>query len=407
MVPSVEVWLDGRDASPVGTARFNLRRGAVSTSFQYDPSYAASPDAFAMDPALPLGSGAFHAAGTFGCMRDSAPDRWGRRLIEKRLRAEGRFGADECDYLLGVSDIARQGALRYRAADGRFLSEGDGVPPAVELPGLIAASNEVARGSAGLEAIKALLAAGSGSLGGARPKASVSDGGRILLAKFSHPGDEWDAMAWEKTALDVADAAGIPVPGRRLVRLGAGSALVLERFDREGSLVDGARVPYMSAMTLLGCADGECRDYAEVAEELAVTAAEAGRELAGLFRRAVLSVCMRNTDDHLRNLGLVRERGAWGLSPAFDVNPDPDPTSRRATTVMGEDGDGDAAALAGLAAYCGLSGGAAAGEARRVVGACEGWRNAARLNGCPAAEVDAFAASIEGRLDAVRRAFRL
>lgn len=405
MVPSVEVWLDGHEGSPAGVVRFNLRRGSLTASFAYDAGYLSWPGAFPLDPGLPLRAGSAHCAGMFGCMRDSSPDRWGRRLVDRGLREAGRLTADECDYLLGVSDAARQGALRYRVPGGPWLGGGPEVPPRVELPRLLGASNEVARGSGGLEAVKALLDAGSGSLGGARPKASVTDGGRLLLAKFSHPGDEWDAMGWERAALEVASAAGVPVPRARLVRLGGGSALLLERFDREGSLAGGPRVPYMSAMTLLGASDGDCRDYAEVAEELAVAAHDAAAQLRGLFRRAALSVALRNTDDHLRNTGLVRSGGAWRLSPAFDVNPNPDPRARRATTVMGEDGDGDVAGLAGLAAYCGLAPSEAAAEVRAVLAACSGWRAAAARSGCPPAEVESFARSIGPRLAALGEAF--
>ncbi len=184
-----------------------------------------------------------------------------------------------------------------------------------------------------------LLDAGSGSLGGARPKASVTYEGKLRLAKFSHPGDEWDIMAWEKTALDLAEKAGIAVPARRLVRLGSSAALVLDRFDRARSMLDGPRIPYLSAMSLLGAQDGAQADYAEVAEALADWTCEPEAQLRELFRRVCLSVALHNTDDHLRNLGLIRTRKDWLLSPAFDINIDPVASRQRATAVYGETGE--------------------------------------------------------------------
>ena len=132
-----------------------------------------------------------------GAFRDSAPDRWGRTLIERDRREEAaRDGSvlrqlDEVDYLVGVFDQTREGSLRFRESGGEFLATSAAIPPLVQLPKLVHASREVANDEAGREEVKELLAAGSGSLGGARPKASVCDGGRLLLAKFSHKDDEW------------------------------------------------------------------------------------------------------------------------------------------------------------------------------------------------------------------------
>lgn len=158
---------------------------------------------------------------TPGSFSDCAPDRWGRNLIDKRRRALQRESdkrlpaATEVDYLVSVRDLTRQGNLRFSGVDGgQFLDPGHAVPKLVSLPKLLASSDKVADGAEDdLAAVKALLDAGSGSLGGARPKASVhGDDGALLIAKFPHRDDEWNVMAWEKTALDLAEDATINTP---------------------------------------------------------------------------------------------------------------------------------------------------------------------------------------------------
>ena len=155
-----------------------------------------------------------------GCFQDCSPDRWGRNLIEKRLRAfalregTGQRTLTDVDYLLGVADLTRQGALRLRhgsdsVPSGPFIDPDTVVPKLLELPRLLAAADAVARDPDDQTAVKDLLDAGSGSLGGARPKASVREGERLMIAKFPHRDDTWDVMAWEATALDLAEGADI------------------------------------------------------------------------------------------------------------------------------------------------------------------------------------------------------
>jgi serine/threonine-protein kinase HipA len=217
--------LDGR-TRVLGDAYFNFRRGRLTATFSYDHDYLELDDAYAIDPALRLSAGPWPLPhGLPGAFSDAAPDRWGRNLIAKRLRAqacvEGRPvpALDDRDYLLGVSDETRQGALRFKTdVEGEFQHPAPDVPKLIALPALLHAADAVARDEPdNLEAIKTLLDAGTGSLGGARPKASVRDGDRLLIAKFPHHADEWNVMAWEKTALDLAEAAGITVPSRQLV----------------------------------------------------------------------------------------------------------------------------------------------------------------------------------------------
>ena len=418
MIPAIDVHLStgpGGVDTLVGRARFNLRHGSISTSFTYDESYLARPGALAIDPGMPLRSTFSFCDGLPGAFRDSSPDRWGRHLISRRFAAEAREASgpmrslDEVDYLLGVHDGARQGALRFsRPGEGVRLSPEGSIPPVVELKRLLRASDGVARGSEDAGSVRELLDAGSGSLGGARPKATVLDDGRLFMAKFSHPDDEWDVMGWEKTALDLAAGAGIAVPSSRLVRLDAGSALVLERFDREGGRFDGKRLPYMSAMTLLGAKDGEQHDYLEVADALPTLCAHPSGELHELFRRIVFSIAIHNTDDHLRNIGFIyTAAGGWHLSPLFDVNPEFDAGRERATTIYGEAGEGEYGALAESVAYFGLG----RGEARRIVeevcAALMCWQAVAKRNGCPAREIPLLSPVLDGRVRALKGAFGL
>ncbi len=422
MTPVVDVFLDegakarhnlaAHAGHRVGRARFNLRRGRITTTFSYDDEYLRQPYAFALDPGLPLRSGPQHCEGLFGCMRDSSPDRWGRHLIARRRRSvatgEGMRALDEVDYLLGVHDETRQGALRYAAPDSsEFFSEQGDIPPRIALPQLIAASNEVARGEEGIEELKVLLDAGSGSLGGARPKASIVDEGRILMAKFSHPGDEWAVMSWEKTALDIARAAGLPTPKSQLVNVGKNAALVLERFDRAESGVAAQRMPYMSAMTALGYADGAQADYIELAEVLPDLCRNPQTELRSLFARIALSIALHNTDDHLRNIGFIRTDNTWVLSPCFDINPNPHGADERVTAIYGETGSDEAAALAQVAAeFCG-SFEQGRDVVRTVLDACVAWKSLAKKNGCPDRETELFASVFEAKCGILAQAFDL
>lgn len=404
---TVEVLVgEGDDARLVGQAHFTRTRGQISTTFLYDPGYLAG-GGMSIDPALPLVSGSQHQAGLARAFADSAPDRWGRNLIEKaergRAREERRASRrlDDLDFLLGVSDDTRQGALRFRLpGDGAFLGKPSSVPQLVSLPELLRAADEVASDEDPARAIKQLLETGTTGLGGARPKASVRlEDGSLAIAKFPHGSDRWDVMAWEATAHDLMEAAGMRVPRRRLTRVGGRSVLILRRFDRAD---EGRRIGYISAMTALGSTDGEHRDYADIAEAIRDLSLSPRADHHELFDRVVVSVALGNTDDHLRNHGFLADRGSWTLSPAFDVNPTPDPWRARSTSVMGADARPDEAeALLAFAGECSLNTASARERMGRVTTAMNSWRDAARSNGVRAQEISMMAESIQPRLDAV------
>jgi serine/threonine-protein kinase HipA len=415
--PRALVYADVRgEARRVGRLWTSAGKGREAAGFQYDDEWLAARDSFALDPALPLGGGAFHTGGgrpLFGALDDCSPDRWGRSLV---ARAERRLARDEgraprtlfaADYLLGVSDEVRQGALRFAAVEGGpFLaaSEGVSVPPLVYLPRLLAATDRVVADEESAEDLRLLLAPG-GSLGGAWPKASVRDqGGDLLIAKFPALHYEYNVVRWEAVALALARRAGIPVSDWRIETVLDRHVLLLRRFDREGR----ERIPFLSAMSMLGAKDGETHSYLEIADALRGYGAAATTDLKDLWRRIVFGVLISNTDDHLRNHGFLWEGSAgWRLSPAYDLNPTPtDLRPRILQTAIGEDEDLSASldlALA-VARSFGLKLGdakAIAGEVGAVVG---GWRQEAARIGIREAEIDRMVSAFEHEdLEAARR----
>ena len=401
--------LDG-ETRKVGDTYFTFRRNRLTASFSYERDYLASRSAYAIDPALRLSTGSWPLPhGLPGAFSDAAPDRWGRGLIAKRLRAtastEGRPAPnlDDRDYLLGVSDETRQGALRFKTeAAGDFQHPAPEVPKLIALPSLLHAAAAVSRDDPdNMAAIKTLLDAGTGSLGGARPKASVRDGERLLIAKFPHHADDWSVIRWEVTALDLAERAGITVPSRRLVGIEGHPVLLLDRFDRN----PGGRIGYISAMTLLEARDGQPRDYTEIAETIPEHSSATTDDLQQLWRRIAFSVAVHNTDDHLRNHGFLHQRAGWRLAPAFDVNPNPDLAARRVTSIGGADNPADdLRSLIAYAALFGLSDSQARVTLREVVDAAKGWETLARRNGVPAAELERFRPTLEQTIAATAAA---
>ena len=321
----------------------------------------------------------------FGAFGDSAPDRWGRNLIQRderrRAQVEGRAprSLGEVDFLLGVSDIARQGGLRFKETpDGPFLASGDGanIPPLIRLGELLNAAMRVAANGEDDGDLRLILAPGS-SLGGARAKASVLDQqGELSIAKFPQPDDAYPVMQWEAVALDLARRAGIAVPTWRLEQVADRTALLLRRFDRDGDI----RIPFLSAMAMLGAADNEDHSYLEIVDALRQFGSQPEQDCAQLWRRIVFNILISNTDDHLRNHGfLYAAAGGWRLSPAYDMNPTPVDVRARVLSLAIDEAD-DTASLDvafGMARQCGLKQPAAREIAREVQTAVTQWRSCA------------------------------
>ncbi len=322
----------GRETHAVGKLWFHQRGARQSASFEYDQEWLKHPEKFALDPALQLTGGAFHTQPDqilFGALGDSAPDRWGRVLMRRaesgraKTKGETHRTLSEMDYLLGVNDEARQGALRFSLqAGGPYLSPKSekSIPPLMDLPRLLSATERYLDDNETSEDLKLLLAPGS-SLGGARPKASVrGKDGHLAMVKFPKKDDEFNVVAWEALALTLAGKAGIKTPRWRLKKIMDRPVLILRRFDR----CEGQRIPFLSAMSMLGAKDNDPHSYLEIAYAIAQHGASPNSDLEELWRRIVFNVLISNTDDHLRNHGFLYERHrGWRLSPAFDLNPTP------------------------------------------------------------------------------------
>lgn len=423
--PSAYVYVDLHGVSVlVGRLWSRGERGREGASFEYMPEWLRDPERFALEPALTLGPGPFHTRvgrAMFGALGDSAPDRWGRQLIaraeRRRAAAEGRQPRTlrEIDFLLGVSDVTRQGALRFaRVLGGPFVADGaHPVPPLVELPRLLAASDHVEADDESDEDLRLLLAPGS-SLGGARPKASVRDAdGQLSIAKFPSRMDAWNVVRWEAVALTLASRAGIPVPAWRLDTVAARDVLLIRRFDRvvSGS-ADGAdretRIPFLSAMSMLDAVDREMRSYLEIADAIRQYGADTLADLKDLWRRVVFNVLISNTDDHLRNHGfLYAGPDGWRLAPAYDLNPVPaDAKDRLLSTAIGLDEDPSASIELALGAAEGF--GIEDAEATTIVASVERtvreWRGVAIGLGLTTVECDRMASAFEHDETKVARA---
>ncbi len=405
----VQVWLelDG-DVVRAGTLHAHRRGRSQSMTFTYESDFVGTAGSYSIDPGLPLALGPQHSGlgqDIFGAFSDCAPDRWGRTLIERREQALAREHGDasrqlgEVDYLLGVRDDLRQGALRF-CREGPFLAEAElGVPALTDLPSLLDLAARAEADTADLEDLQRLVRVGS-SLGGARPKAHVMDtDGHVAIAKFpSAQHDTWNVMAWESVALRLAGAVGIVVPRSTLLRLAGRSVLVLDRFDRDDA---GRRIGYVSAMTMLEARDGDRRSYLDIAEVIEERSDRVTHEVRELWQRMVFSVLVSNTDDHLRNHGFLHHGGGvWRLCPAFDINPNPAPGPRYLSTALDASDDrADLAVALSVAALFRWGADEAEREVCRMANIVSTWRAVATSAGLSPREIEAMAPAFVAIVD--------
>jgi serine/threonine-protein kinase HipA len=398
---SVYVDLKGQTV-PVGRLWVKERQGKESATFEYDASWLKHAQKFSLGPSLPLTSGKHHSdKGLFGAFSDPAPDRWGQKLMRRfeleSAQAEGRAPRTllGSDFLAGVDDEIRLGALRFkRPGDDQFLAHtGRPVPPLLELRELLSATDRIEKGKARKKDIQLVLAPG-GSLGGARPKATIRDREKLLVAKFPSPTDQWPVIPWEAVVLNLAEKAGVSVSPHRIVRIGAKMVLLTERFDREAG---DKRLPYMSAMTALSAQDHEDRSYLEILEVLRRDGAYPAQDARQLWRRMAFNVLVSNTDDHLRNHGFLWAGQGWRLSPAFDMNPAPPIVGARVHALALNELDHTASidTVMSIAADFGLS----ASEAMRIAGeiaaSASTWRSAAAVQNISAADIAFMAGAFD------------
>lgn len=382
---------------PVGVlTRWPGARGAIS--FAYAASWLTGRRAFAIDPTLPLTDGLIYMPERTvpPVLADTSPDAWGQALM---IRREGR-NLDPWDFLVGVADETRMGALRLRRGiEGAFVSDRDpAVPPVASLRDLQAAARRFEEDPDApiSDASIALLIAPGSSLGGARPKANFrTPDGSLWIAKFPARTDRQDAGAWEHVYAQVARTAGISVAETDLLRVaGPARTFVTRRFDRDAA---GARRLFASAETLTGRRRGEAADYADIAR--AITDHGAARtvrdDLAQMYRRVAFNVLAGNRDDHLRNHGFLRTSEGWRLAPAFDLNPARE-AREHALAVNGVSFAPTATDVLASRVHFGLGGGVARAIIDEVAAAVARWRSLATIAGIGTAEQDrvgvAFAA---------------
>lgn len=415
--PYLEVHLDAPEIHPgpllIGRLYPHEVKSDLAPAFSYDPAWLRHPGFFALDPRLDSYVGEQYAptARGFGIFLDSAPDRWGRVLLERReawrASKEGRVSRrlSDLDFLLGVHDSARTGALRFRwGENGAFLDDDAALaaPPITSLPELSAIAQRIEEPDADTlpeyERWLGMLVAPGTSLGGARPKATFREpNGRLWLAKFPAKNDRHDWGAWEYLTHRLAQAAGIEVPPARLLDLGERHrCFCVQRFDRGGPVPPGSRRMYASAMTLLERQDGEAGgSYLDLVQMLEDRGGKGlGQDLQQLFRRALFNLIMANRDDHLRNHGCLLQRDGWRLSPAFDMNPNRD-RAGHALSWDGRHAEPDIERLGATHDHYRLTLRQALAIKDEVVAAAATWRQEAAKLAIPAVEIELMAAVIQ------------
>lgn len=388
-----------------GRLRRYPRRDGEAVTFEYSDAWLTLAGSFALEPHLPKVRGIFTPAKgalMFASMSDAAPDSWGRRLMQRAQRRAAEVSPAalrtlmEADYLLGVADQSRMGAIRYRypeTAEFQAPSK-SGVPKLVALGKLLAQSQRILTNTETESDLLDMLAPGS-SLGGARPKASVLDQHENLsIAKFPKDSDEYSVERWEYVAMRLAASAGVCVPDTELLSIQNCPVLISRRFDRR----DDRRIAYISALTMLNLRDGDRASYLEIAEALREYGASAKHDAKELFRRMLFNILISNVDDHLRNHGFLYEPGrGWHLAPAFDLNPTPVDIKRRVltTSITLDDATCSIENALSVAEYFGYSliqAKLVAGEIAKVTA---GWRSVAEISGASKNEIQRIASAFE------------
>ena len=404
MTETIEIHIDyGGETRLVGRCRYATKVRNQTSVFEYADEWLSFSEAFALDPAnLPLSSNPVYSSSEKsalpGAMRDTAPDRWGQQLIRRAIRKSGekRF-ISEIDYLLGINDQTRIGALRYKRegeTDFDHYIGGYRVPPLIRLPALLNAADAVQSNTETADDLKLLLNEGS-PLGGARPKSAVIDNdGQLAIAKFPKPDDDRSIPHGEILALTLAQRSGLNAAFGQLLTVAGRSVALIKRFDRAGE----HRFPFLSAMSLLGLKNGETATYTDIAECIRMYSSAPIEDLHELWRRIVFGVMIGNLDDHLRNHGFLYDGdGKWRLSPAYDLNPVPlEEKVRELTTWISEEGPEASVDLSRRAApFFALKDNQAEQIISEVSQATADWREVARNLGMNAADIAAYASAFD------------
>lgn len=402
-------WMNLGGPILLGTLSVAHTKGREIFSFTYEKEWLNRGLAQNLDPDLQLFSGTQYLSTgkkNFGIFLDSSPDRWGRVLMVRRealtARIESRKAKTlfEEDYLLGVFDAHRMGALRFKKdANGPFLNDEANFasPPWTSLRELEFASlqleKDVLPDEESLKWLNMLMAPGA-SLGGARPKASVIDPkDNLWIAKFPSGNDSVDIGGWEMVVNVLAQQAGLRIAEGQIKKYNSKHHTFLsKRFDR---IKGNSRIHFASAMTLLGQSDGaEGVSYLDLAEYIMQHGANVTNDLEELWRRILFNIAVKNTDDHLRNHGFLLGPQGWTLSPAFDVNPVYH--GRGLTLNISEtDNSLDFDLARSVAKYFRVSEKNATAIISKVQKAVSSWKKVAKAYYIPASEQDVMAQAFE------------
>ena len=329
-------WLGLEGPQLIGTLSGHFAKGKKAFSFEYAPAWLKTKTQRLLDPDIQFYSGPQFPVEkeNFGIFLDSMPDTWGKTLMKRRAAQEARENNEksktlyEIDYLLGVFDESRMGALRFKTElDGPFLDNDsqNPTPPWSYLGDLQDAVKQLEsdeQSDAIRKWIAVLIAPGS-SLGGARPKANVLDSQKNLwIAKFPSKSDTTDKALWEFLAYRLATAVGINMAESKVEKIkGPYHTFLTKRFDREHT----QRIHFASAMTMTGNTEealrGRTPSYLELVEFIENYGVHIEANLHQLWRRMVFNIAISNTDDHLRNHGFILSEKGWELAPAYDLNP--------------------------------------------------------------------------------------
>ncbi len=390
------------EITQVGHLTHNQSKTGDTVRFDYSQTWldGAEPiTSFALDQELILARGAHYASAganqLSGIFLDCSPDCWGKMLMDRREAIEAREekrsikALRSWDYLVGVNDESRMGALRlYDAAAEKYVdTRNRSAPPITELRTLEEAARIVESGDDENvdKWLKQLIDPGA-SLGGARPKASFRDtDGSLWLAKFPASDDRRDVGLWEYLTQQLSLQAGINMPPARALKLSThGHTFAVQRFDRTRH----SRRLYASAMTRLARIDSNGASYLDIVQAIENdgTSTHIKQQLVQLFRRVLFNIIMGNRDDHLRNHGFLREGNGWMLSPAFDVNPNPE-KSEHVLSIDGNDASPDSALLMETAAHYRLTSDAANTVAEEVRNAVRDWDKKAKTLGLRNSEI--------------------
>ncbi len=344
----------GEAGTEVGTLSYEERGNRRSAGFVYSQAWLDNPNRFELSPDLPLATGYQYrpskptsTSAFFGCFADVEPDGWGRKVIERDCakqrqetredeRRTGRL--TEFDFLSWVSDISRMGAVRLRDETGMFQRQSGkrDTPALIVLPQLLHATKAVEQNTE-TEKDLAFLRVDGSPFGGLRPKCSVVDtDGTLAIGKFPSVRDTRSIVHGEVLALRLAQMAGIDASRARVEEAQGVAVAVISRFDR----LDGKRLMYLSARSLMQASPEEQYTYLDIADTIRQNSSQAAKDLEELWRRMVFNILINNVDDHLNNHGFLHvAHSQWRLAPAFDLNPFPDKERALKTWVSREAGE--------------------------------------------------------------------